>query len=329
MSKKLVTLDDKVALEVPLAELAVQEPDYKRLLAFLKAMEFFTLTRRVAEFSGIDAGEVEPDAKLKAGSGPGELFGSRPGGGANFPSSRETTPPDKNKAAAEADQDRSDAAGVGRRTHPGSAQCQVRRSRYEIVRSPDRLAAWITRAFEVGQVAIDTEASSLDPMQATLCGFALAVGANESCYVPLAHRRGGDGAGLFAGPVVPDQIDERAALTALKPLLEHAGVLKIGHNLKFGLQLFALRGIELAPHDDTMLISYVLDAGRASHDLAPLAQRYFDHAMIDLNALTGSGKSRIAFECVDIDRAAPYAAERADLVLRLWRLLKSRFRPSR
>ena len=198
------------------------------------------------------------------------------------------------------------------------------RSRYEIVRSPDRLAAWIARAFEVGQTAIDTEASSLDPMQATLCGFSLAVGANESCYVPLAHRRGGEGAGLFAGPVVPDQIDERAALTALKPLLEHAGVLKIGHNLKFGLQLFALRGIELAPHDDTMLISYVLDAGRASHDLAPLAQRYFDHAMIDLNALTGSGKSRIAFECVDIDQAAPFAAERADIALRLWRLLKSR-----
>ena len=313
LSKKLVTLDDKVALEVPLAELAVQEPDYKRLLGFLKAMEFYALTRRVAEFSGVDAGAVEADAKLKARSGPGNRQQRNRG-------SRRTRTRPQPKRVGPIRRRRRWRAHAPQAAH----NAKIDRSRYEIVRSPDRLAAWISRAFEVGQVAIDPEAGSLDPMQATLCGFSLAVGANESCYVPLAHRRGGDGGGLFAGPVVPDQIEEGAALTAMKPLLEHAGVLKIGHNLKFGLQLFALRGVELAPHDDTMLISYVLDAGRASHDLGPLAQRYFDHAMIDLNELTGSGKSRIAFECVDIDRAAPYAAERADVALRLWQVLKSR-----
>src|SRR4029077_90328 len=105
---------------------------------------------------------------------------------------------------------------------------KVDRSRYETVRSLDRLNAWITGARDLGVVALDTETTSIDPMQATLCGFSLAVAPNEACYVPLAHRKGGDGGGdgLFAGPIAPDQIEERAALVAVKPLLEDPGVLK-------------------------------------------------------------------------------------------------------
>src|SRR5260370_7482368 len=171
-----------------------------------------------------------------------------------------------------------------------------------------RLAAWIARARELGAVAIDTQTTSLDPMQATLCGFSLAIAANEACYVPLGHRKRGDGGdgSLFAGEIAPDQIEDRAARAAMKPLLEDPGVLKVGQDIKFDLQIFALRGIDLAPYDDVMLMSYVLDAGRAGHALAALSQRYLDHAAIDFNQLTGSRKSHLTFDCVAVQNAPPY-----------------------
>jgi DNA polymerase I len=337
LSKKLVTLDAHVKLDVPLGELAVHEPDYKRLIAFLKAMEFTALTRRVAEFSSIDPAAIEPDGKLKAGGGApspqeaperraatpsparqGSLPLDTPGTGNGRPvPSRAAAPPTQGEFTPQA----LAAARV-----EAARNAKVDRSRYETVRSLDRLNAWITRARDLGAVALDTQTTSIDPMQATFCGFSLAVAANEACYVPLAHRKGGDGGdgGLFTGPIAPDQIEERAALDALRPLLEDPGVLKVGNDLKYDLQILALRGIELAPYDDTMLMSYVVDAGRANHALEALSNRYFDHATIDFGELTGSGKSRITFDCVQIDKAAEYAAERADMALRLWHVLKPR-----
>jgi DNA polymerase-1 len=335
LSKKLVTLDTNVKLDVPIGDLAVHEPDYKLLIAFLKAMEFSSLTRRVAEFSSIDVAEIEPDAKLavRGASLPLPLAGeddaqSASGGGESAsPSKPAPTPP-------------SPASGGGR---PGAANGKLTpqalaasrldtahsqkfdRSKYETVRSLDRLKAWIERARDQGFVAIDTETTSLDPMQAALCGFSLALSANEACYVPLSHRQGGDGSGgLFQGEVAPDQIPERAALDALKPLLEDKGVLKIGQNLKFDFQIFAVRGIEIASYDDTMLMSYVVDAGRSDHGLDPLAQRYFNHRTIDFNEVTKAGKTRMTFDCVEIDKATEYAAEDADTTLRLWQVLKPR-----
>jgi DNA polymerase-1 len=168
-------------------------------------------------------------------------------------------------------------------------------------------------------------------MQAVLCGFSLAITANEACYVPLAHRKRGDGGdgSLFAGDIAPGQIEERAAVAAMQPLLEDPEVLKVGCDLKFGLQMLALRGSELTPYDDVMLMSYALDAGRSSHALTSLAQRYLDHAMIEDNGLTGSGKARITFDCVEVEKAAEYAAERADVTLRLWQVLKARLAAER
>jgi DNA polymerase I len=342
LSKKLVTLDANVALEVPLAELAVHEPDYKHLIAFLKAMEFATLTRRVAEFSGIDAAEIEPDGKLKATAGPvaardgGERRDDKgaPGQQASLP--LPSVPADgreskavSGRAAPTQEEFTPQALAAGRLA--AARYAKIDRSRYEIVRSLDRLAAWIARARELGAVAIDTQTTSLDPMQATLCGFSLALAANEACYVPLGHRKRGDGGdgSLFAGEIAPDQIGERAALEAMKPLLEDPGVLKVGQDIKFDLQMFALRGIDLAPYDDVMLMSYVLDAGRAGHALAALSQRYLDHAAIDFNQLTGSGKSKLTFDCVAVEKAAEYAAENADATLRLWQLLKPRLTSER
>jgi len=336
LSKKLVTLDTNVNLDVPIGDLAVHEPDHKRLIAFLKAMEFSSLTRRVAEFSSIDVAAIEPDAKLAVGgaaASPLPLAGegdaqSASGGGRSAPLSKPApTPPSPASGGGRP------GAGNGKLTPQALAAARLDfahsqkfdRSKYETVRSLDRLTAWIERARDQGFVAIDTETTSLDPMQAALCGFSLALAANEACYVPLSHRQGGDGGGgLFQGEIAPDQIPERAALDAIKPLLEDKGVLKIGQNLKFDFQIFAVRGIEIAAYDDTMLMSYVVDAGRSDHGLDPLAQRYFNHRAIDFNEVTKAGKTRMTFDCVEIDKATEYAAEDADATLRLWQVLKPR-----
>jgi DNA polymerase-1 len=335
LSKKLVTLDDSVKLDVPIGDLAVHDPDYKRLIAFLRAMEFSSLTRRVAEFGGIEASEIEPDAKLAVHgkSSPPPLAGqddaqSAFGGGKSSALSKPAPSPP------------SPASGGGRQAAvQGSLSPQALaaarleiahqqkfdRTKYETVRSLDRLKAWVERARDQGFIAIDTETTSLDPMQAELCGFSLALQPNEACYVPLSHRQGGDGSGgLFQGEKATDQIAERAALDALKPLLEDRGVLKIGQNLKFDWQIFAVRGIEISAYDDTMLMSYVVDAGRSDHGLDPLARRYFDHQTIDFNEVTKTGKSKVTFDNVDIAKATEYAAEDADVTLRLWQVLKPR-----
>jgi DNA polymerase I len=331
LSKKLVTLDQNVKLDVPIGDLAVHEPDYKLLIAFLKAMEFSSLTWRVGEFASIDVGAIEPDAKLavRGGSSPPPLAGEdaseRASGHAVAP-----TPPSPASGGGSAAPSKTSGALTPQalaavRLDIAHGQ-KFDRSKYETVRSLDRLEAWVTRARDQGYVAIDTETNSLDPMQAMLCGFSLALSPNDACYVPLSHRQGGDGGsgGLFAGDIAPDQIAERAALDALKPLLEDKGVLKIGQNLKFDWQIFAVRGVEIASYDDTMLMSYVVDAGRSDHGLDPLAQRYFNHQTIDFNEVTKTGKTKVTFDCVEINKATEYAAEDADVTLRLWQVLKPR-----
>jgi DNA polymerase-1 len=340
MSKKLVTLDDRVKLDVPIGDLAVHEPDHKRLIAFLKAMEFNSLMRRVAEFSEIEAGEIEPDKRFTGSTGGA-------GGGIEGPPTPDPSPPraphagggEMNLPLTGGGMTLRQPAGGDRMANFSSTpralaaarveaarNAKFDRAKYETVRSLPRLNAFIERTRDCGLVAIDATAASLDPMQAELCGFSLAVAPNEACYVPLSHRQGGEGGadGLFRGDVAPDQIPERAALEALKPLFTDMGVLKIGHDLKFAWQIFALRGIEIAPYDDTMLMSYALDAGRQNHSLKSLAESTFTHAAVDIDTLLKPGKSRITFDGLAIDKATEYAAEQADIVLRLWQVLRAR-----
>ena len=329
LSKKLVTLDDQVKLNVPIGELAVHEPDYKRLIGFLKAMEFNSLMRRVAEYSGADAGEIDPEARFAghvASLSPPPVTGvpSQTAASGQGTSAAPQLPLDRPAQPGDLARKRS---GEGPANFSGTPQslaaarmeaartAKFDRTKYETVRSVERLVAWIERARENGLVALDAAATTFDPMQAELCGLSLAVAPNEACYVPLGHRQGGEGAGLFRGDVAPDQIAENAALEALKPLLEDQGVLKVGYDLKFAWQIFALRGIEIAAYDDTMLMSYALDAGRASHALDSVAERTFNHAVLDINELIKAGKTKITFDAVGIDRATEYAAERADIVL--------------
>jgi DNA polymerase-1 len=203
---------------------------------------------------------------------------------------------------------------------------RIDRSKYATIRSVDELARWVDRARDTGIAALDVSVAGGDPMQAELCGVSIAVAPGEACYVPLGHRQGGEGGagGLFRGDLAADQIPEPAALEALKPLLADPGVLKIGHDVKFTWQIFALRGLEIAAYDDIMLMSYALDAGRQNHRLEGLATSFLQHTAVDGDALLKAGKSRITFDAVGIERASEYAAERADIVLRLAAALKPR-----
>ncbi len=182
---------------------------------------------------------------------------------------------------------------------------------------------------DLSRVTIDVKASSIDPMQASLCGLSLALAPNEACYIPLAHRQAGDGGGLFDAGLAPDQIKESDALAALKPILETAGLLKIGYNIKFLAVLLAQHGIILANVDDILLMSYALDAGRGSHKLDSLAEHVLAHALLSESELIGSGRNKLTFEQVAIDRATAHSAEAADVIHRVWRVLKPRLTAER
>ncbi|MFL6816472.1 MAG: DNA polymerase I [Bradyrhizobium sp.] len=340
ISRQLVLLDDKVKLDVPLDELAVHEPDARKLIAFLKAMEFSTLTRRVAEYAQIDPADVEPDASNKSA-------GARPAANPPAASSRgEADLFSLRAAAAGATADQALGSPVSAKPAAGERQpletskgtpislaasraeaarkTRIDRSKYKTIRNAEDLRAWIARVHDVGHFAIEAKADSIDPMQAEICGIALALAPNDACYIPLSHKQTGDSAGLFAAGVAPDQITTAEAIDVLRPLLESRGVLKIGFNIKFNAVIFAQHGVTICNHDDAQLMSYALDAGRNAHGLDALAERWLGHARLSYGELTGSGKAKLSFDQVAIERATAYSAEDADVILRLWRVLKPR-----
>lgn len=327
ISRQLVLLDDKVALDVPLDDLAVHEPDARKLIAFLKFMEFSTLTRRVAEYAEIDPADVDADSATKSSSAPspskagGDLFGDQ-----TAPAT--TRAPAAVKGSAHATgpgaKDQLTPVSLAKARAEAARKLPVKRDDYQTVHTLAELNTWIGRILDTGHVAFECKASSIDPMQADMVGIALSLGPNDACYVPLAHRQSGDGSGLFAADLEPDQIKASDALAALKPVLESAGLLKIGFNIKFTTVLLAQHGITLRNADDVQLMSYALDAGRNAHGLDALAEIWLGHAMLTYGEIIGSGKGKLTFEQVKIDRAMTYAAEDADVLLRLWNVLKPR-----
>jgi len=196
---------------------------------------------------------------------------------------------------------------------------KIDRSLYETVTDEAALDRWIAEAFAKGRVAFDTETDGRDCVSAGLVGISLATDCNKACYIPLEH--GGDD--MFAER--PDQLDSAFVLARLKPLLEDPAVLKIGHNLKFDWVVLNRRGISVAPYDDTLVMSFNLDAGGlASHALDDLAQKHLDHICIAYKEVCGTGQKQIRFNLVQLDRATEYAAEDADVALRLWLRFKAR-----
>jgi DNA polymerase I len=322
ISKKLVQLDDKVPLDVPLDDLAVHDPDARKLIAFLKAMEFTTLTRRVAEYSEIDPSDVAPEGSLKSAATAATGATGAPmlalDGGAD------TSAPAAAKAAGRPGNGVMTPQAFAAARAEAARTGKIDRTRYTALRTAAELKAWVARAKDQAYLAVDTETTSLDPMQAEMCGFSLALAPGEACYVPLIHKQGGDGSGLFAGGLAPDQLDSREALAILKPLLEDPSVLKIGQNLKFDALVFAQHGIALTTLDDTMLMSYVLDAGRGSHGMDALSEKWLGHQPVSFSEVAGTGKNQVSFDQVTIEKATEYAAEDADVTLRLWQTLKPR-----
>jgi DNA polymerase-1 len=192
---------------------------------------------------------------------------------------------------------------------------------YQTIRTPDDLAPWLAEIAEKGWVAVDTETTSLDEMRAELVGISLAVEPGRACYIPLGHTLG-EGDLFGAAKRAEGQMTVAEALALMKPMLEDGAVLKIGHNMKYDWKIFARNGVQVAPIDDTMLMSYALHGGLHNHGMDVLAERYLSHICVPIKDLLGSGKQAITFERVPVDAATKYAAEDADVTIRLWRLFK-------
>ncbi len=312
VSRELVRLKQDVPVVAPLDQLGVQATGAAAMLAFLQLMEFSTLTKRVAEALGVDA---PPPLERSVGASL-RFSGISANAGSGDVSARGTDTPDVAAAAGFA------AARVPK----------IDITTYETVRDLPRLLHWIAEATAARRVAFDIETTSLDAMRAELVGFSMATAPGKACYVPLAHNGGaGD---LFGGSgLLPDQIDIKAALAVLKPLLEDPSVLKIGHNFKYDTLVLNRYDITIRSFDDTMLMSYVLDGGRGNHGMDWLAERHLAHRTIDFNTVIanalGAKKSDKLFAGVPIDKATEYAAEDADVTLRLWMALKPRLAAER
>ncbi len=194
---------------------------------------------------------------------------------------------------------------------------------YECVRDPVALAAWVTAIRDRGVVAVDTETTGLDEMVVDLVGISLSTAAGKACYIPLTHKAAGRGDDLFGSDDLAEgQIRLDQALALLKPVLEDPAILKIGQNMKYDAKIFARYGVNVAPIDDTMLLSYAMHAGLHGHGMDALSDRYLGHTPIPIKPLLGSGKSAITFDRVPIDEATAYAAEDADITWRLWEAFK-------
>ena len=303
ISRDLVRLDQNVAINETLDEFAVTEPQAKDLIGFCKALEFTTLTRRLAEQLDVDPDDFEPvEVEIKGWE----------------------------VAPAPAPSEKSDGAWtpavLAEETGAKIADLAVDRDAYEMVTDMVALERWVAAAEEKGLVAVDTETTSLDAMQADLVGVSLSVEPGEACYIPLAHKVS-DGLALEGDAI--DQIPMDEALAALKPMLEDPSVLKIAQNLKYDWLVLSRYGIEVAPYDDTMLLSYALDTGRGGHGMDDQSKRHLGHDTIPFKEVAGSGKSMITFDYVPVDKATAYAAEDADVTLRLYKILKPRLAAER
>lgn len=314
VSRQLVTLRRDVPGLEPYTDFAKREPDHATLLDFLRTQEFKRLVARVES-------EI---------AGDGSIAETRNG----------TASPTKTGDAPSPS-----ATGDGATAEKKPAAGAVDRSAYELVTSEDALKEWIAAALAAGIVAVDTETTSLDSMRAELVGVSLALAPGRACYIPLGHRETvapGGGQGAFdlgdagdddagdnkpeggSGALLRGQIARERALKLLAPLLIDASVLKVGHNIKYDQEIFARYDVSVAPVDDTMVLSYVLEAGLHGHGLDELAELMLGHRNIKFAEVAGSGRNQVTFDRVGLDAARDYAAEDADVTLRLHRLLKPR-----
>ncbi len=195
-------------------------------------------------------------------------------------------------------------------------------AKYECVMDMGALQVWLDRIYQVGWVAVDTETTGLNEMRADLVGISLCVEAGQACYIPLIHKEHAADDLFGSDKLAEGQLGLDQVLDALKAMLEDPSILKIGQNMKYDAKIFARNGVDISPIDDTMLMSYAQHAGEHNHGMDTLSERYLGHTPIPIKPLLGSGKSAITFDKVPLDEATRYAAEDADITLRLWQHLK-------
>ncbi|MGF7158688.1 DNA polymerase-1 [Rhodoligotrophos appendicifer] len=307
ISRRLVTLMHDVPVEVKLATLTVQEPDPQELIGFLKAMEFTTLTRRMASTYDVVAEEVgAAPVKVESWSGP-----SAPEAAAAVSSS--------------SDRMASPAEGVATTTAAIRA-IPFNEEEYKTVQSEEDLSLWMSAIYDAGYVSLSLMTTSADTMHSDLAGISMATRPGQACYIPFGHRAS---AGLDFGGQDIRQLSQRQVFSTLKPMFEDPSILKIGHDPKADLVVLHRHGIHMGPLEDTMLISYALDSGKTAHSIDDLAKRHLEHDAIALKAVVGTGRTQVAFDLVPLTAATPYAAERADITLRLWLMLKPRLAAER
>jgi DNA polymerase-1 len=290
LSKELITLKTDVPLP-PLEELELHAPTPEKLLPFLEQMGFKSLTAKLKQkFDGI--APAAPSAK--------DALTTH-----NITPAVSAPPPKQAPTTKE----------------------------YTLVRDEASLSQWIKNATSKGIVAFDTETTGLNAMQAELVGFSLCTEAGKACYVPLAHVVSSEThaqSNLFGDTIAvnttktlaPQQIPLTCAIELIKPLLEDDSVTKIGHNIKYDLLIMQRYGIKVTPVEDSMLLSYVLHAGEHGQSMDELAERYLGHTTISYDDVTGTGRARLRFDEVDIEKAGEYAAEDADITLRLYEYFK-------
>ncbi|PZQ45857.1 MAG: DNA polymerase I [Micavibrio aeruginosavorus] len=285
LSKKLVTLVDTVPVPVPLDEIKPYEAAPPALTEFFKEQGFKSLLNRIGETAATEGMVSEYKSTKRAPEKTSDMI----------------------PEALDADPEL-----------PPIAE-----NKYTLIQDMDVLRQWIARAYETGFLAIDTETTSLTPSMANLVGISLCANVGEAAYLPLGHSDGAVDL-LGGGSAGIKQIPMKEAIAALKPLLEDPSVLKVGHNIKYDWQMLALQGIHMSPCDDTMLMSYTLDGTSNSNSMDEISKRVLDHEPIKYDDVTGTGKSRITFDLVPLEKARDYAAEDADITARFYHHFKPR-----
>jgi DNA polymerase-1 len=304
ISKQLVTLNTECCDLPPLDALTRRPVDGEKFVRFLQEQDFSSLVGRFQKRHGVIPAHV---------SLPPLAGGDLEGGATSMPlASAEGTPTQT-------------LPRLQGRAYP--APPVVKETRYELVRDAESLKTWIQRGLAAGQVAFDTETDSLDATRANLVGFSLCIEPGHACYVPLNHKTAGNSGSqndLFAPAVsrCAGQLTAEEAVQLMKPLLEHPGVLKIGHNIKYDMIIMQQFGIHIAPVEDTMLISYCLSAGLHNQGMDELSEMHLGIKPVSYDEVTGTGRKRVTFDMVEMEAACRYAAEDADITLRLHRVLK-------
>lgn len=296
--RELVKLKKDVPIDNDLSDFVLKPQDGSRLIAFLKAMEFTTLTRRVAEVTLCDAAAIDKldvDIKWEKNTEKTDEVFSQ--------SFSENSPQDL----------------AQKRKDQVLSQQNIQDS-YKTILDEALLKKWLLEAEEQGYFSFDTETTSLNPMQAKLVGFSLALHPGKAAYIPLEHID--EGSSLLGGGRIVEQIETQKALALLKPILENPAILKIGQNMKYDWLVMKQYDIVIRSFDDTMLLSYALEAGNLTHGMDALSERWLNHKPISYKDLRYNGKKISSFAQVDLKQATLYAAEDADVTLRLWKVLK-------